>query len=126
VLGNARITAFVATANPRRSRRFYRDTLGLRLVSDDRFAIAFDCRGVQLRIQKVDRVRPQPFTALGWHVPNIRRAVARLGKTGVSFERYSFMEQDDLGVWQAPSGAKVAWFKDPDGNLLSLTQLGAA
>lgn len=126
MLGNATITAFVATANPRRSRRFYRDTLGLQLVGDDRFAIAFDCRGVQLRIQKVGRVRPQPFTALGWRVPNIRRAVARLVQAGVSFERYSFVEQDELGIWQAPSGAKVAWFKDPDGNLLSLTQMGAA
>jgi len=126
MLGSAAITAFVATANPRRSRRFYRDTLGLHLVSDDRFAIAFDCKGVQLRIQKVDRVRPQPFTALGWRVPSIRRAVVRLAKLGVSFERYSFMDQDDLGIWQAPSGAKVAWFKDPDGNLISLTELGAA
>jgi len=126
MLGSATITAFVATANPRRAKRFYRKTLGLRLVSDDRFAIAFDCGGVQLRIQKVDRVRPQPFTALGWRVPNIRRAVASLAKVGVPFERYSFMEQDDLGVWQAPSGAKVAWFKDPDGNLLSLTEVGAA
>lgn len=126
MLGNATITAFVATANPRRSKRFYRSTLGLRLVSDDRFAIAFDCRGVQLRIQKVEKLQPHPFTALGWRVVNIRRAVARLAKVGVTFERYSFMEQDDLGVWQAPSGAKVAWFKDPDGNLLALTQVGAA
>ena len=125
MLGSATITAFVATANRRRSKRFYRDTLGLRLVSDDRFAIAFDCRGVQLRIQKVESVRPQPFTALGWRVANIRRAVAKLARAGVSFERYSFMKQDDVGVWQAPSGAKVAWFKDPDGNLLSLTEAGA-
>ena len=126
MLGNATITAFVATANPARSKRFYRDTLGLRLVSDDRFAIAFDCNGVELRIQKVEKVRPHSFTALGWHVANVRRAIARLAKLGVTFERYSFLEQDDLGVWQAPSGAKVAWFKDPDGNLLSLTQGGAA
>jgi len=126
MLGNATITAFVATANPTRSKSFYRDTLGLRLVSDDQFAIVFDCSGVQLRIQKVEKLQPHQFTALGWHVPNIRTAVLRLSKVGVAFERYSFLEQDDLGVWQSPSPAKVAWFKDPDGNLLSLTEDGAA
>ncbi len=126
MLGNATITAFVATANPTRSKRFYRDTLGLRLVSDDQFAIVFDCSGVQLRIQKVENLQPHPFTALGWHVPNIRTAMLGLSKVGVAFEHYSFLQQDDLGVWQAPSTAKVAWFKDPDGNLLSLTEEGAA
>src|SRR6266700_4030357 len=115
MLGNATITAFVATANPTRSKSFYRDTLGLHLVS-----------GVQLRIQKVENLQPHPFTALGWHVPNIRTAILGLSKVGVAFERYSFLQQDDLGVWQAPSAAKVAWFKDPDGNLLSLTEEGAA
>ena len=126
MLGNAAVTAFVATADPARSKRFYRDTLGLRLVSDDQFAIAFDCSGIQLRIQKVEKVQPHPFTALGWHVPNIREAVVGLTKRGVAFERYLFLEQDDLGVWRAPSTAQVAWFKDPDGNLLSLTEGGAA
>jgi catechol 2,3-dioxygenase-like lactoylglutathione lyase family enzyme len=126
MLGNATVTAFVATANPTRATKFYRDTLGLRFVSDDQFAIAFDCSGIQLRIQKVEKVRPHPFTALGWHVPNIREAVAGLAKRGVAFERYSFLEQDDLGVWRAPSTAQVAWFKDPDGNLLSLTEGAAA
>ena len=87
MLGNAAITAFVATASPARSKRFYRDTLGLRLLSDDQFAIAFACSGVQLRIQKVEKVKPHPFTALGWHVPNIRRAITGLEKRGVSFER---------------------------------------
>jgi catechol 2,3-dioxygenase-like lactoylglutathione lyase family enzyme len=124
VLGNATITAFVATANPARSKRFYSDTLGLTVLSDDRFAIAFDCNGIQLRIQKVDKVRPHRFTSLGWHVANLRRAVAGLAKRGVTFERYPFLEQDEAGVWQAPSGSQVAWFKDPDGNLLSLTQGG--
>lgn len=126
MLGNATVTAFVATAHPTRSRTFYRDTLGLRLVSDDQFAIAFDCNGIQLRIQKVDKVQPHPFTALGWQVPNIREAVAGLVTRGVAFERYAFLEQDELGVWRAPSTAQVAWFKDPDGNLLSLTEGGSA
>lgn len=124
MLSNATITAFIASANPARSKGFYRDTLGLHLVSDDQFAVVFDCNGVQLRIQKVEKLQPHPFTALGWSVPSIRKGVSALSKLGVVFERYAFLEQDDLGIWQAPSGAKVAWFKDPDGNLLSLTESG--
>jgi len=126
MLTNRRITAFIATAQPGRARQFYGKTLGLRLVSDDRFAVVFDCAGVELRIQKVETLQPHPFTALGWHVTNIRESVSQLAKRGIVFERYGFMEQDELGVWQAPSGANVAWFKDPDGNLLSLTQTGMA
>lgn len=122
MLHNATVTAFAATADPARARTFYQKTLGLRLVGDDQFAIAFDANGIQLRIQKVETLRAQPFTTLGWHVPNIRRTLAALAKRGVACERYAFLEQDDLGIWQAPSGTKVAWFKDPDGNLLSLSQ----
>lgn len=122
-LGNAALTAFLATANPARARAFYQDTLGLELLTDDQFALAFDANGTELRIQKVEKLKPHPFTSLGWHVPDIAKAVADLVKQGVTFERYDFMKQDKLGVWKAPSGAKVAWFKDPDGNLLSLTEV---
>lgn len=122
MLGTARLAAFVATARPDRAKQFYSETLGLRLVSDDQFAIVFDCAGVQLRIQKVESFQPHAFTAMGWAVPSIRKSVAALSKRGIVFERYGFLEQDDQGVWQAPSWAKVAWFKDPDGNLLSLTE----
>jgi catechol 2,3-dioxygenase-like lactoylglutathione lyase family enzyme len=125
MLTTARLTAFIATAQPEHAKKFYETTLGLRLVSDDQFAMAFDCQGTQLRIQKVEKVDPQPFTTLGWQVSDIRDTVAKLMKRAVSFERYPFLTQDDLGIWQAPSGAKVAWFKDPDGNLLSLTEVGA-
>ena len=126
MLGKAQVTAFVATADPPRSRSFYQETLGLRLVSDDQYALAFDCDGVELRVQKVEKLQPHSFTTLGWQVPSIRKVVSGLSTRGVSFERYSFLEQDELGVWRAPSGAQVAWFKDPDGNLLSLTENGAA
>jgi catechol 2,3-dioxygenase-like lactoylglutathione lyase family enzyme len=125
MLGKARLTAFAATAQPRRAKAFYQKTLGLRLLSDDQFALAFDSNGVQLRLQKVDSVTPPPFTVLGWEVPNIRRSMTSLAKSGITFERYRFLEQDEAGVWTAPSGTKVAWFKDPDGNLLSLAQSGA-
>lgn len=126
MLGKSPLTAFLATTNPGRTRTFYGKTLGLRLVSEDDFALVFDAAGVPLRIQKVDGVRPHPFTSLGWQVRGIRRTVAGLTKRGVVFERYPFMEQDDHGVWLAPSGTSVAWFKDPDGNLLSLSDSGAA
>ncbi len=122
MLESARLTAFVATANPRRSQAFYESTLGLRLLEDDRFALLFDSNGTPLRIQKVEKVEPPPFTGLGWQVPNIREAVAGLSKRGVAFERFSFLQQDDVGVWVAPGGTRVAWFKDPDGNLLSLAE----
>jgi len=122
MLGNADLVAFAATARPNVARDFYKKTLGLRLVTDDQFALAFDANGTQLRIQKVDKVSPPGFTVLGWHVKSIRRAVTTLTKRGVTFERYGFMEQDEWGVWTAPSGTKVAWFKDPDGNLLSLSE----
>lgn len=125
MLQKATITAFVATANPKRAKKFYKTTLGLRLLTDDKFALAFDSNGIQLRIQKVEKVLPHPFTALGWQVSNIRKAMVGLSKRGVSFERYSFLQQDELGVWLAPSGTKLAWFKDPDGNLLSLAESGS-
>ena len=96
--------------------------MGLTLLTDDEFALAFDSNGTQLRVQKVERVEPPPFTVLGWQVPNIRATVTNLAQRGVAFDRFPFLQQDDLGIWAAPSGTKVAWFKDPDGNLLSLAQ----
>lgn len=124
MLDAANITAFIATTDPTRAIDFYRDTLGLRLVSDDAFASVFDCNGTGLRVQKVRELQPHPFTSLGWNVADIRAAVVELSERGVAFERYPFVEQDELGIWQTPGDAKVAWFKDPDGNLLSLTEHG--
>jgi catechol 2,3-dioxygenase-like lactoylglutathione lyase family enzyme len=126
MLADARLTAFVATANAARSKAFYERTLGLRLVGDDSFALVFDANGTELRIQKVETVQPPPFTVLGWQVADIRKAMAGLSTRGVTFERYAFLEQDNVGIWSAPGGAKVAWFKDPDGNLLSVAQYEAA
>jgi len=124
MLSTGKITAFVASVMPERAKQFYRDTLGLHLVSDDQFAVVFDSGGIQLRIQKLKAFQPHSFTTLGWQVPDIRRSVTALVKRGVTFERYNFMEQDALGIWESPSGARVAWFKDPDGNLLSLGEGG--
>ncbi len=122
MLQTAKLTAFLATAKPEDAKAFYGTTLGLRLVSDDQFALAFDSGGIPLRVQKVEKLQPQSHTALGWQVLNVRAAVTDLSQRGVSFERYPILEQDDLGIWQAPSGTKVVWFKDPDGNILSLSE----
>ena len=115
--------AFAATVDAERARRFYADVLGLRLVSDEEYALVFDANGVMLRLQKVQELSPHPFTALGWLVDDIRSTVAGLVERGVVFERYGFLPQDADGIWTTPDGSKVAWFKDPDGNLLSLTEM---
>jgi catechol 2,3-dioxygenase-like lactoylglutathione lyase family enzyme len=123
VLSNHDIVAFVATADAGRARDFYERVLGLHFVEHSPFALVFDANGTMLRIQKVPELKPAPYTVLGWSVPDIRTAIGTLTSRGVRLERLEGMPQDDLGVWTAPSGASVAWFKDPDGNMLSLTQV---
>jgi catechol 2,3-dioxygenase-like lactoylglutathione lyase family enzyme len=118
---SARIIAFVGTRNAERAKEFYRGMLGLNLVSEDPFALVFDVGGTMLRVTPVRDLSPAGFTVLGWEVKDITAAVHCLQKAGVMFERYNF-PQDELGIWTAPGGAKVAWFKDPDGNVLSLSQ----
>ena len=113
---------FLATANAERSRAFYERVLGLAFVADEPPALVFRVGDRMLRIQKVDRVHAAPYTALGWAVSDIRRTVRALRAEGVVFRRYEGMNQDDDGIWPAPSGAFVAWFQDPDGHVLSLTQ----
>ncbi len=122
MLGSAKLMAFVATARPEESRRFYEGVLGLRFVEDGPFALVFDSAGITLRIQKVEKVTVIQGTNLGWQVDDIISTIRQLTAAGVVFNRYDGMPQDDLGVWTAPDGAAVAWFNDPDGNNLSLTQ----
>jgi len=122
MLGTARIVAFGATRDSARSRAFYEGVLGLTFIEEDSYACVFDAGGVQLRIQKVQSLVPQPHTMLGWSVASIGTVVTSLAGRGVTMERYGFLKQDENGVWTSPSGAKIAWMKDPDGNLLSLTE----
>lgn len=122
---NSKVMAFLATTNTERTTVFYRDTLGLRLVEDSEFALVFDANGTRVRVQKVNVAAVPPYTALGWRVSNIAEAVSELTTAGVAFERFEGLWQDDLGIWSSPSGAKIAWFKDPEGFILSLTQFGA-
>jgi uncharacterized glyoxalase superfamily protein PhnB len=114
--------AFLATTDAARAKVFYRDILGLELIADDEWALVFQAGGTLLRMQKVQQFVPAPSTALGWHVPDIEEAVRLLVARAVRFERYGFLTQDDAGIWTTPDGAKVAWLKDPDGNVLSLTE----
>jgi catechol 2,3-dioxygenase-like lactoylglutathione lyase family enzyme len=122
VLGSSDLVAFIATTDLARARDFYQDTLGLRLVADTPFACVFDAHGTVLRVTPVGEVASFPYTVLGWSVTDVRALVAQLRSKGVQTERYQGMEQDELGVWAAPGGDLVAWFKDPDGNTLSLTE----
>jgi catechol 2,3-dioxygenase-like lactoylglutathione lyase family enzyme len=123
VLSNHKIVALVPITDGDKAKSFYVDKLGLRFLSDDGFAIVLDANGNRVRLTKMKEVKPQPFTVLGWEVADITSVVRELQTAGVTFERFhEFMKQDELGVWTAPDGTRVAWFKDPDGNILSLSQ----
>jgi catechol 2,3-dioxygenase-like lactoylglutathione lyase family enzyme len=123
MLGTKPLVAFGATQDSTRARAFYEQVLGLRIVSEDGHTLVCDANGTVLRIQKVAALQPQPFTMLGWLVPDIASMVEALVQRGVRFERYEGFRQDERGIWVSPSGARVAWFKDPDGNILSLAQM---
>jgi catechol 2,3-dioxygenase-like lactoylglutathione lyase family enzyme len=122
VLGSQKIVAFVATQAPDKAKAFYGDTLGLPLLTEDAFALTFDAHGTTLRVSRVEKAIVAPYTVLGWEVGDIVTAVQTLRQNGVKFEHFQGLAQDELGIWNAPGGTKVAWFKDPDGNLLSLSQ----
>lgn len=123
MLGSYDLVAFVLTSDPARAKRFYGDTLGLKFVGQDDYAVVFDANGVMIRVTVIPGHTPAQHTVLGWNVPDIAVAAADLLKAGVKFEKYSFLEQDDLGIWSSPDGtAKVAWFKDLEGNVLSISQ----
>lgn len=116
------IITFIATVNAARARRFYAGTLRLPLVSEDAFALVFDAGGTMLRVVRVQTLQPAAYTVLGWIVPDIGKAVRDLKRRGVTFSRYEGLAQDERNIWTSPSGARVAWFQDPDGNTLSVTE----
>jgi catechol 2,3-dioxygenase-like lactoylglutathione lyase family enzyme len=123
MLGSIDIVAFVPTKDSEKARAFYVGVLGLSFVKDDGFALVLDANGIKVRVAKA-QFTPAPFTILGWQVEDIEKMVTELQAKGVQFERFGFFEQNKLGIWTAPSGDKVAWFKDPDGNILSVSQHG--
>ena len=122
MLGSTNIVAFVPIKDGDKARAFYEGILGLRLVKDDGFAVVFEANGIMVRAAKLKEFAPSQFTVLGWEVSNLEDAVRSLGKRGVKFEIFGFFKQDELCIWTAPTGDKVAWFKDPDGNILSVSQ----
>ena len=122
MLGSEKLVAFIATSDAPRAKAFYLEVLGLKLLSDEEWAVVFDANGTMLRMQKAPNVKPLPYTALGWQVKDIQATLAVLRGKGVQCERYEHLPQDAHGVWTTPDGSKVAWFKDPDGHLLSVTQ----
>ena len=125
MLANSRAVAFATVVDLDRARAFYEGVLGLTILSQDVFAVMAEAGGVTLRISKAPALIPQPFTVVGFDVEDIDAIVDGLTARGVVFERYPFFgpAQDARGVWTAPGGAKVAWFKDPDGNLLSVQRM---
>ena len=117
-----RMIGFLMTANPEKSKVFFSDKLGFKFLRDDGFALVFDANGTMLRIAKAKSVTPAQGTVLGWQVQDIGNVVKELTSAGVTFERYDFMHPDPDGIVTFPGGDKVAWFKDPDGNVLSVSQ----
>jgi catechol 2,3-dioxygenase-like lactoylglutathione lyase family enzyme len=121
MLGETPFVAFVPVSDLDQARRFYVSTLGLPVTEESPFALVVDANGTPLRITPVPDLRPQPFTIAGWAVPDVEAALDALVSRGVTFTRYEGMGQDAKGIWIAPSGDRVAWFTDPDGNTLSLS-----
>ena len=115
--------ACIPTNNPEAARTFYETTLGLTFVSDDNFALVFRVGPTQtmLRVVRTGAFTPAQFTIFGWESPDVEADVEALTAKGIEFLRFAYFEQDALGIWTAPNGNKVAWFKDPDGNILSLS-----
>lgn len=117
---------FLLTALPGEATAFYRDTLALNFIGDDGFALVFTTGPVMLRIGKVQSHSPASHTVLGWEVPDVASSVRDLIEKGIAFERYPGMGQDENGIATFPNGDRVAWFRDPDGNILSLSQHASA
>lgn len=122
MLQTSEVIAFAASADLGQARVFYEQALGLRVIEHNDFACVLDANGTMLRVTAVAEVARPGYTVLGWRVPDIAGAVRGLTARGIAFLRYDGMDQDDDGVWTTPAGDKVAWFADPDGNVLSLTQ----
>jgi catechol 2,3-dioxygenase-like lactoylglutathione lyase family enzyme len=122
MLESSAVIAFTGTTDLRRARVFYERTLGLPVIEQNDFACVFDANGTMLRVTAVAEVARAGYTVLGWQVPDIAALMRGLAARGIVFMRYDGMDQDRNGVWTTPGGDKVAWFADPDGNVLSLTQ----
>lgn len=124
ILGSSKLIGFAITTDPARSIAFYEGKLGFRFVSEDSFAVVFDCSGNMLRLAIMREFTPPKYTVVGWEVKQIEAVVAELAGAGIKLNQYGMMGQDEAGIWTTPDGNKVAWFDDPDGNVLSVSQHG--
>ncbi len=122
MLGSAKVNVLIGTTRPDAAKTFYQDTLGFKFITDDTFALVFDANGTPIRVSRVPAVIPSTYAVLGFQVTDIVAAIDGLTPKGVKFERFGFFQQDERGIWSAPDGTKVAWFRDPDMNMLSLVQ----
>jgi catechol 2,3-dioxygenase-like lactoylglutathione lyase family enzyme len=122
MLASSKIIGFVPTKDSKKARDFYENKLGFQFVSDDQFALVMNAGGTMIRIAKAKDFTPAPYTVMGWEVGDMNAIVTWLTKRGVVFEKYPFVQDQKLGIWTTPTGEKVAWFKDPDGNVLSVSQ----
>jgi len=122
MLPSARIVGFIQVTDRKKAREFYVDVLGLQYVSEDPFALVVESNGTKIRIGEMPKLQPAQFTVLGWEVPDIEAAVLDLQSKGVELQEYGLKGQDERGVWTTPGGDRVAWFNDPAGNVLSISQ----
>jgi catechol 2,3-dioxygenase-like lactoylglutathione lyase family enzyme len=121
MLASGKIVGFVPTRDCDKARAFYEGKLGFEFVSVDQYALVMSVGGHKIRIAKVQNFTPAQGTILGWEVEDIETVVTWLRERGVTLEKYPFVQDRELGIWTAPTGDKVAWFKDPDGNILSVS-----
>jgi catechol 2,3-dioxygenase-like lactoylglutathione lyase family enzyme len=122
ILESSKPAIVICTRDRTRATAFYRDALGLVVAHEDSFAVVFNTSGVALRVSVVPDFTPHEHTILGFTVPDVPSTVKALREKGVNFNTYQHIPQDELGIWTAPGGAiRTAWFKDPDGNVLSVT-----
>jgi catechol 2,3-dioxygenase-like lactoylglutathione lyase family enzyme len=122
MLAASKLMGFVPTRDSLKARSFYEDKLGFQFVSDDPFALVMKAGESSIRIAKAKDFTPAPYTVMGWEVSDVEAVVKWLTQRGVAFEKYPFVQDRELGIWTTPGGDKVAWFKDPDGNVLSVSQ----
>ena len=122
MLSAGKLIGFVPTKDSNRSREFYEGKLGFKFVRDDQFALVMQAGESMIRIVKGAKFTPAQYTVMGWEVTDIVAMVKWLNGRGVTFEKYPFVQDQKSGIWTTPNGDKVAWFKDPDGNVLSLSQ----
>ena len=125
MLNTSKMVGFVGTVKPDEAKQFYEQKLGLELLEESPYALVFASGQTTIRVQKVQELVTPPYTSLGWEVLDIAGAVGQLTSNGVEFQRFEGLLQNDAGIWKTPDGSQIAWFQDPDGNTLSLTEHAA-